>query len=728
MTQPLFYTPDVHFEAPLEKVAAMVDLPEDPNAWPKEVLDELYKQVPYIADFKPHVVMSKVNAERAFGFGHVEISNQSQAQQGTSPEALEAAGIRSVRIPVIIRDGKLNPFDLLVTDDTKVLPLTEGRLRQAIFRPQMFDVTSQTPGDQGMLSQLYPPYRQNYGFGGGGVGVPAGGMGKMGSAFEEELFQVLESLDAGHRKPKEKTAGTVLEDFGKLPRRPKLKKKTASILATIAPTISRADLNYFWDTVDADRGLQAQMRKNAAAMSAPLAVLVNPPIEHQEKRASVMADLVKPDVVQILKQPGGYLYKTASSRHWAPKTEFVDRGELVRRSGEKVAMVVDLHGGVTVGDGCVAREKLATVPGEPDVQPVTTSGLYKVMQEDGEEAVGFVIPNLLDTDGEALPLALFTNGTTATVQGEVMGKPLGQAADFPEAPPDGFGSFYTLGEEGEVIATIPLDLSSSYETSGEPGVLVGETYDGRPVEVSLQPNIKELVSTEDGKVLIPDWWKWMPLESAGNVALQGGADPAEEESEPYDLEAEAKEASVRWVEVRGDLSGTFDFSGPAVEKLAYEQRRGLDLDNAMFLLAGLGTEQGYGATKLAHAMRGYALERVKIGRLLTLASENVAQATKTASATLRNIPVLKRSLIKEASVIADPMAVDTVLSLGFINPENMMTFVSFLPTIEDAQAKLCRLLLAARIGLQGISATALERSIRGVEEVIEGLKTMAFQG
>jgi hypothetical protein len=82
--------------------------------------------------------------------------------------------------------------------------------------------------------------------------------------------------------------------------------------------------------------------------------------------------------------------------------------------------------------------------------------------------------------------------------------------------------------------------------------------------------------------------------------------------------------------------------------------------------------------------------------------------------------------MKEAGVISDPTAVDTVLSLGFINPENVMTFVSFLPTIEESQLKLCDLLLASRVGM-GLSATALERAVRSTEEVIQGLKVLAFQ-
>ena len=124
-SQPLFFEPNVQFE----KIAAEVMLPEDPNEWPNELMQELFKQVPYVADFEPHVTMDRVDAERGFGFGHVEVQNKTEIQHGADPAAMESAGVKNARIPIIIKDRKLQPLDLLVTADSKVLPLTESRLQ-----------------------------------------------------------------------------------------------------------------------------------------------------------------------------------------------------------------------------------------------------------------------------------------------------------------------------------------------------------------------------------------------------------------------------------------------------------------------------------------------------------------------------------------------------------------------------------------------------------------------
>ena len=714
----LFIQPVVH----LEKIAAEVDLPEDPNAWPKEVLDELFKQVPYIADFQPHVVMQRVDGERGYGFGHVEISNQSEAPMGTDPAALQTAGVRSVRLPVIIKNGKLSPFDLLLNDKSKVLPLTEPRLRQAIFRPQSFDVTSQTPGDQSMVGQLYPPYRSNMGFSGGGMVLPADGMGKTSSAFEEMLIEGLEKKDAGFRRPMSKTASFPILNQVRM---------NGSVLQAILPTIGPEALGQFWGGLEKDAGLRSAFTQNQYAAATPLKLLSEHEPLSAAKIASAIPTYVHPTVVQLVRLDDGYMVKSANHDFWRPNREVIGRGDLVHRFGEKVAFAVDTSGCVTLADHAKAKD----LEKRADYAPVSMPGVYKVQDAEGKELVGYVIPGLLDTDGEHLPLSMFTNGSQATIQSEILGEPVSTGVNLPEGPVGGIGFFFSIDNDGQIQATIPLELAGSHGMEGEPSTFVGETYDGRPVEVSVQPNIQEPTPMDEGKLLLPETWRWCSTATAEHVALAGGdeEDPEGElggeegmEEEPPMMDEEVKESSVM-VRSSGD---TFSISGPAVMKLASAEKDFVDFDQALFVLAGLGVDMGHGATKLAHSMAGMAPERVRIGRFITPAEDQVKLSHENAMSKMASFAVVKdlrKNLVKEASLIPDPTAVDTVLSLGFINPENIMTFISYLPAIDDAQMKMCELLLSTRMGLQDLESTALERAIRSTEETIEGLKVIAFQ-
>ena len=805
MTEPLFIQPDVTFE----KLSAEVDLSEDPNQWPHEVLQELYKQVPYIADFEPSVEMQKVDSERGYGIGQVILSIQSEAQQGTDPEMLEATGVRSVRIPLVIKERKLSPFDLLVNDTAKVLPLTENRLRTALFRPQMFDVTSQTPGDQSMIGQLYPPYRQNNGFGGGGMMMGAG-MGKQSSAGGLEEFLLEDEKTAGLargrrllerlgkdtakgvdaptsvrdalRREIRKTSDRAFkvgmrgEDYLKsrgykhhsaavdaakkkhLARLEKTSsvleeeliadleskdagfrqivpfKKTSSLLRATFHSYNESDIDGFFNKLSSDDGLQAAYSGNREAIIGPLSVLAgNSPLT-LEKRASALEGAIASTVTQLTKTASGYQVKTANHAFWRPEVRELSRRDVVQTYGEKVALAADEAGQVTMmqGEGAAEPNTLDI----PQPEPIEAPGVYKVTVDDEgkKELIGAAIPNLIDSDGTPLPLVLFTNGSHTAVQPDIVGISAGDTASLPTAFPGGAGAFFSQGKDGKLMATIPMELSASYSMPGEPSTFKGETFDGREVEVSIQPNIQTVMGTPEGKMLIPTDWQWTPLGSSESVGLVGhdsGNESAPEDwhegsdREDPGLEEEPEEAKESHVVVRGDHD-CFTLTGPAVEKLAHEETHNISLDQAMFLLAGLGVEQGYGVTKLAHSLNGP--EHVRTGRRITTADEQEKWAAARAQEYVSMVPRLKRDLTKEAAVIPDPTAVDTVLSLGFINPENVMTYVSYLPTVEDAQAKMCELLLASRVGLSDIPSSALERAVRSTEEVIEGLKILAFQG
>jgi hypothetical protein len=668
MTTNLFIKSDLQsvLDAEFEKLAAEAQLPEDPNSWPQEILQELYKQVPYISDFAPHVKMQKVDAEKAYGFGYVEVNNQTEAQNSAAPQQLAAAGVRQVRIPVIVKQGKLQPFDLLVTDDSKVLPLTESRIRQAIFRPQTFDVTSQTPGDQSLIGALYPPYRQNYGMGGGGL---------------------------------------VLD---------KTSSKQASVLELILPTVTQSDLDEFLK-VARDPSVRAAYVQNEAAQEA-VTLLLNHHPDQQQKLAQMLPGMIAPTVAQVVKVDDGYLLKTASHLCWAPVEQHIDRRELVERFGYKVALAADMSGGVTIGGQGVQGEELPS-----HMTSITRGGLYNVEDVEGRQLVGHVFVNLIDVDGHEVPLCLFTNGAVAAVQGDIVGQPAGEAKEPPTGEyPMGFGSFVDMtGDEPK--ATVPLDVQGSAEgADGEPATFRASTWDGREVVVSVQPNLQVVVGTEEGRMLIPSGWRWLPLERAGTTALKGAEDAQGVEKEAH-----------RWyttVRVRSGGPSSFSLEGAPVEKLAYSEREMIGLDQAMFLLAALGVDQEYGTRKLGEAVGTSRPVEVRVGRLLKTAHERVEQAKTAAAEFMVDLPRFKRQLFKEAALVADPVAVDTVLSLGFINPENVMAMVGYLPVLDTAQRRLCELLLAARSGLPTVSSSALERCVRALEEVLQGLKVLGFQG
>lgn len=897
-----------------EKNAAEVALPEDPNQWPNEILQELYKQVSFIADFSTHVVLDRVDAEKGYAFGHVLVASKTESPAGAPPEQEQAAGIRKARIPIIVKERKLYPFDVIITESSKMLPLTEPRIRQALFRPQMFDVTSKTPGDISMIGQLYPPYRQNYGFGGGGAVVNMG-MGKTGEAKQAGARRVTRLMGAAARAAKqegrplesmighplgqaldrandkvirrnsryrpiiptnttpiERTRGqreavqagiknmlkhapedegtkamlqymnkqanapapppglisrirsagrslleiptearatmskvtnaidaqnAALKDiketgaknarnaaiamtlggagiagaglaggygvhkahqmekalqqlpqyqraqaevakegqvvapsgpsvdddewlqrkaFGLAPPVPSpTARKTASMLSFILPTINESDFNRLASELDQPEVKMAFVR-NAPAAAALLPLSVYEPIS-REKRAMAIANALRYDVAQVNRNGDGtYRLKVASHHMWAPIEHTIDRGQLVQLLGTKIALAVDQTGGVTVADGAASGSE-SPEAGRPE--PIKDFGLYRVETKDGRSLVGYVFPNLIDVDGTSLPLALFTNGSEYAMQGDICGVKAGEGMAIPEGRPRGNGVLFRVMPNGKAEATVPIDIKTSLD-AGEGVQFLATSFAGDQVRLVPAPNVKSLTAAPGGAILMPDTMRWLTLADAKQVEL------CEHPEECGQKQAAARQLLT--IDIRSGGSDHFSLSGMPVEKLAHDQREGIGLDDAVFLLAGYGIQPEYAFKKLGESLYAGRPIEVMASRLIKTAADRYAETSTLGSEILDLVPQLRQPfLVKEAATIPDTTAVDTVLSLGFLNPENMVEFLKAMPILDDAQSRMCELLVGARLGMKEVPTGALEKAIKATENVIEGLRVLAFQ-
>lgn len=684
--EPIFTTHKYHFE----KIAAEVPLPPDPNRWPQEIHQELYKQLPFIADFSPTIEMDKVDAEKGYALGRVMVMSPTQLHPATPPDAMQAAGIKKVWIPIVVREMKLLPLDLFSTEEGELLPLNEARFRNALFRPQPFDVTATSPGDTSMINQLFPPFRQQYGYGGGGVVTDGAKVGSAKACCKE----------CG------KESCTCREKTG--------------MLAKIAHTITGQDLQKFSSFLS-DPENRAIYKEAGLYTSPALQQLLAVQPATPEKLASDFLENLPSNVVQVARAAGAYRVKVANASFFEPQTTTLDRGALVALFGEKVALGADLSGAVTMSDAPDSAEG-APAPAPQAVQ-VSQFGAYQVQATSGEKLTGFVFPNLLDVDNTPLPIALFISDSVAMLQAEIAGTPIPALADnLPQlrmgGHPKGAGIFVRETSQG-LEATIPFDVQASL--SGEGDVLfMATSFDGRSFEVSIQPHIQELV-VEGKRLLVPDGFQWMPI---------GQLQPTPLLSSPSDIAsaAEAEKTSSAHVVLRAFSPNTFSVAGAPVEKVAHDAREAISADDTMFLLAAVGVSPLDATVKMAEALSLQAPLVVSCTRAITPLDDALAASREKVASFKALLPELRAELWKEASAIQDPTAVDTILSLGFINPENMATFVDSLPQLEQTQRRLCDLLLAVRVGLPNIEANPLERCIKTLDKVIDGLKLLAFKG
>lgn len=660
------------------KEAMEVALSEDPNSWSMEILQELYKQAPFISDFQPDITMDKVDGERGYGLGYAVVSNKTDMPRADStPQTRQAVGIKQVRIPIVVKDGSLLPLDVMMADG-KTVPLTETRLRRALFRPQPFDVTGTGPGDSSMMSQLFPPQRFMNGFGSGGFSFS-----KEGQDLATKLQKVLGLSEEEMTRLKSKS-----------PPGPEIPLKQASLLAAVLDGAPASRYAKVASAFDDPRVRWAYANRNAVTGPA-----LDTLIRYEEKAASARPA----SVVQVRVEGERYAVKSASHHGWEPSTVHVDRAEIVRHFGAKVALDVDTAGSVTMVEGEASPEE-ETGPEASKPRVIDSFGLYKVREASGRELVGYVVMNPYGLDGVASPVAVFSNGSEATVQPSIAGLPAGKSAELPTGDPFGHGLFYRVLSNGSVEGTVPMTIGGSSQVEGGQAQFLATSYDGEQGSVSLQPNLKTPVAV-DGALLLPDDMKWMPLGEAKAVALASTP-------EEYDAQKTAMRTRIE-LAVRplgGDL---FYLTGRPVEKVAADGET--DLDGLLFVLGGLGLNLNDSLRKVAAAQLA--------GRPATFVVSRVLEPALEKRAAPEEPPF---DLVKEAAFLPDPMSVDSVLSLGFLTPDNVKTFISHLPQLEQTQTKLCEMLLAVRIGMADVPGEALEKTVQCLESVIEGLDVLRF--
>jgi hypothetical protein len=83
-------------------------------------------------------------------------------------------------------------------------------------------------------------------------------------------------------------------------------------------------------------------------------------------------------------------------------------------------------------------------------------------------------------------------------------------------------------------------------------------------------------------------------------------------------------------------------------------------------------------------------------------------------------------LLKIASSIKDVQTVDSVLALGFVNPENISRFASIRPMLWEVSHMLAKLLLGARLGMEDLPEDSIRSALDHLQRVIDGLSRLSM--
>jgi hypothetical protein len=705
-TEDLFL--DTIHKLEFEKISMPVALSDSPESWQREVASEIYKQLPFIGDYAVNIVIERVSPERGYGFGSAEVSSKSEA-----PEP-EQKDLPKVRIPLIIRDRQLQPLDVFM-DGEKVYPLTESRLHEHLFRTATFETSTRQPQDKGMADQLYPPMRSNYG--NNMMSQGEGVMGKFASLNDQLKAKLADDPMAYARRLKaegsaQKFAGIGEDEFDLQASSPMPK---TDLLSAISHTVPTQEVDGFLSSVTADPVLKTAAARNPTFERALLKI-AGFQSGTVEKTAEALVNSIKPNVVQFIKlADGNWRLKYANTDAYRPLESTVgpDQVSELTGGGDKV-QGKGPGGTITLSTNSAQKTSLDNTT----IEVIDHFGFWKAWNTaTNQEVFGWAIP-IIDLEMHPLPLYVFlTMEGGHALQDEIAGQQLQESIDsFPQGgdAPQGEGVFLTP-DVNSPMALGPFTIQNGAANPDGTQELHGETAWGEPVVLIPTPGINAIQDMGNGSYSIPAEMKWHPFQGEAVALAQS----------PMDVEnvSSGQEASGS-VNVGSTGKGEFNVEGAPVEKLATSERQFIKKADAEFLLVGMGMNPFDARDVLARAETG---EKVKAAGLRTITplAHIHEELTKQASEMLVKFPYyLRRNLVKEAAALEDSETADKILAMNFINPENISTFASYLPELDDTSSKLAEMLVAARLGMQQIPEQAIQSAMVNLEEVIEGVKAL----
>ena len=658
---------NLFIDSPEMQDVSMHQLGSDIESWPEEVVQKLKERVPKSAGMSTVVKFMKKDDENGVATGSVVISTAE----------------KSAVVPLVIKDFMLYPLDVFIAD-SKLLPLTPDYFDGVFSSNNVFDKIEEFPTfgglgrfeDANLWNAIYPPSLGRYAY--ASAGYPL-------------LDEISEGIDGGILKKALLADGPTAVRYAHGPH-----KELITKVANLKPV----NMNEF--------------RQG---------------IENLIPRSIAMLKKNGPNNYNILTSPDGHFHPgiTAASREDAERfiseiSDCVqDHMNEVDQNGEKLLAVPEHDG----RDAFLAREDVE------EVESCDEFDHYVVKNQRGVSFEGVVIPKVINFDQSPANVKIFLSRTMGTVQPDIWGVRVENSRyEIPSCEPrvGQTGCFVYQPDKSHALATIPVTIRA---ISGEPvynsggmdspvgGSMKLHAHDLMGMKVTLKINscmdIKRIAKVGDNEYHLPGYMKWVPMESFDTVS-----------NSPHSHAVKVAGARLTDRPVTLIPTGYHQYSMRGVDKYAHAAKwdpTNLERHQAHFLLTCLGASQ----EKIAHFFkRAHRAGSAEIHGLnfIPTREEKVASAMPLAKKLHKTAESLRANLIKEASYIENSQTVDSLLSLNFVNPENISKFIGKIPQLKASVSCLASCLIASRLGLQEIPEEAASTSMTRLIEVINGLERL----
>jgi hypothetical protein len=639
--------------------------------WPEEIITKVKERLPRAGGMNMMVKFMKKDDENGCATGSV-VAHSSD---------------KSAIIPIIVKDFMLYPLDVFIADK-KLLPLNPNYFDAVFSKNELFDKIEEYPTfgglgrfeDANLWNAIYPPSLGRYAYASAGYPI---------------LDSIAETID-----------GTALSGFLKEPGNAKY---AARLLA----------------------GPHAEVIRKVANLR---------PVNMNEFTQGV-TNLIPRSVVMLRRGgPNKYSLLSNSDTVFHPGVMHMNRHEMMQnlstlcekpedemndvdQNGEKFLVLP------TPKNNVILAKEDQEVPESAD-----EFGHYVVKAKTGVEVEGVVVPHVVDFDQKRVDLKVFLGKTMSTIQPNIFGVRVKNSRFNPLReqchPQIGqTGTFLYMADSKHGLCTIPVTIHSVTDDCGQLSLKAHDLM-GRAMKLHLQSSsgpgsVQRIVKTGPGEYMLPHSMRWVAMEDFGEVTNS---------VDDYAV----KQAGARktdWpVTVIGMGQGGYAIRG--ADKYASAMgvdKTNLDAGTVRFLLASLGAGQDKIAMAFDHIRKFGAAEFHNLNRV-PLFAEKVAKARPLAAkiaavanglrCNLWKEASMLQGLSKKASALENSQTVDALLSLNFVNPDNVSKYVGKLPSLKSAVSHLASCLLASRLGMKEIPELAASTAMVRLVEVVDGLEKL----
>lgn len=658
-------------DSPESQDLSMSPLSEDVNTWSEEVMNKFRERLPNASSLHTSVKFMKVDEETGYATGSIVVSDDK----------------KGCVIPIIVKDFSMFPLDIFIAEG-KILPLTTSTFDMYFQNNSPMGALAEYPAfggvtrfDEGNLwSATYPPSLGRY-------------------AYAADSYPILSEIESS-------IDGKLLRD---------------ALLTDTRTAVKYAEYH-------------SDMIKKIAN---------HQPVNQNEFMQG--AEKLMRRTIHMLKAEGGDKYTILSNADdvWSPAiTRGAKRSDLEFKSvisGRPQDDINDVDNNgekILRSDSPIADGELYIASGienDPTVENCDSFDTYELIKKNGVHVVGMVIPTVIDFDMSVKDLKVFVGKGSSAIQQNFAGKrlknPTFNMLPTQEPKVGQTGVFVYFKEGKAAVCTLPVTIAKIHSWISDCATVSSDRdcadlkiqakdMLGLPVNIcwlcSKDESYLHRIATVNGIHRVPASMKW--------VALEGFENFSENISDFI-----AKTASMKKIgkklhiqKLTGDaynttkIAGVTDSLGDGFTMKGHEVK---------FMLASMGAsnEAIEGIIKKASHRDGVQVYGL---RWPTTVAEKVATLEKRASGISKIAKELRRDLTKQAADIMDSHTVDAMLSLNFINPENIGKFIGKIPVLKSAASSLANLLLASRLGLQEVNQESAALGMTKVLEVINGLESI----